>query len=145
ASVLGSNARVCSANSLPEGEGREGELRRLDEGRVLGEGRDEGKFSARSLSSADMLPIILAAAKQVGRPIFFAMAIIILAFLPVFALTGPEGKLFHPLAFTKTFAMIGSTLFAVTIVPVLGSLLVLGPFHSEDRNWAMRVLWRIYE
>ena len=54
---------------------------------------------------------------QVGRPIFFAMAIIILAFVPVFALTGQEGKLFHPLAFTKTFAMIGSTLLAVTIVP----------------------------
>ena len=45
------------------------------------------------------------------------MAIIILAFVPVFALTGQEGKLFHPLAFTKTFAMIGSTLLAVTLVP----------------------------
>ena len=63
--------------------------------------------------------VIRDAAQQVGRPIFFAMAIIILAFVPVFALTGQEGKLFHPLAFTKTFAMIGSTLLAVTIVPVL--------------------------
>ena len=57
--------------------------------------------------------IALNAAQMVGRPIFFSMAIIILAFVPVFALTGMEGKLFHPLAFTKTFAMIGSTLIAV--------------------------------
>ena len=53
--------------------------------------------------------------------------IIILAFVPVFALTGQEGKLFHPLAFTKTFAMIGATLLAVTVVPVLCTLLVRGP------------------
>ncbi|MES2438446.1 MAG: efflux RND transporter permease subunit [Verrucomicrobiota bacterium] len=87
----------------------------------------------------------LVACKQVGRPIFFAMAIIILAFVPVFALTGQEGKLFHPLAFTKTFAMIGSTLLAVTLVPVLCSVLVRGPFHSEDRNIVMKFLLRIYE
>ena len=55
------------------------------------------------------------------------------------------GKLFHPLAFTKTFAMIGSTLLAVTIVPVLCTWLVRGPFHSEERNVVMRVLLRIYD
>ena len=97
------------------------------------------------LTTAETLQVVLEASKQVGRPIFFAMAIIILAFVPVFSLTGQEGKLFHPLAFTKTFAMIGSTLLAVTIVPVLASLLVRGPFHSEDRNWIMRVLLRIYD
>ncbi len=79
--------------------------------------------------------VTLGASQQVGRPIFFAMAIIILAFVPVFALTGQEGKLFHPLAFTKTFAMIGSTLLAVTLVPVLCSLLVRGPFHARSDNW----------
>jgi Cu(I)/Ag(I) efflux system membrane protein CusA/SilA len=72
------------------------------------------------------------------------MAIIILAFLPVFALTGQEGKLFHPLAFTKTFAMIGATLLAITVVPVLCSLLVRGPFHPESSNWIMRPLLSIY-
>ncbi|MBJ7284257.1 MAG: efflux RND transporter permease subunit [Akkermansiaceae bacterium] len=87
----------------------------------------------------------LLACKQVGRPIFFAMAIIILAFVPVFALTGQEGKLFHPLAFTKTFAMIGSTLLAVTLVPVLCSVLVRGPFHSEEKNIVMKFLLRLYE
>ncbi len=87
----------------------------------------------------------LKAAQQVGRPIVFAMAIIILAFVPVFALSGQEGKLFHPLAFAKTFAMLGSTLLAVTMVPVLSTVLVRGPFHSEDRNVVMRLLLRLYD
>jgi Cu(I)/Ag(I) efflux system membrane protein CusA/SilA len=97
------------------------------------------------LTAAETWQVTLKAAQQVGRPIFFAMAIIILAFVPVFALTGQEGKLFHPLAFTKTFAMIGSTLLAVTIVPVLCALLVRGPFHREEDNWVMRALLRIYD
>src|SRR5438132_3472740 len=61
---------------------------------------------------------VLDSTKLVGRPVFFSMAIIILAFVPVFALTGQEGKLFHPLAFTKTFAMVGATIIAVTLIPV---------------------------
>ncbi len=97
------------------------------------------------LTVAETLRVTLEASKQVGRPIFFAMAIIILAFVPVFALTGQEGKLFHPLAFAKTFAMIGSTLLAVTLVPALCAALVRGPFHAEDRNWIMRVLLRVYD
>jgi len=97
------------------------------------------------LTAKETWEVTLAACKQVGRPIFFAMAIIILAFVPVFALAGQEGKLFHPLAWTKTFAMVGSTLLAVTVVPVLCSLLVRGPFHAEDRNIIMRVLLKIYD
>ncbi len=97
------------------------------------------------LTPAETWHETLAACQQVGRPIFFAMAIIILAFVPVFALTGQEGKLFHPLAWTKTFAMVGSTLLAVTLVPVLCSLLVRGPFHGEDRNYVMRLLLKIYD
>ena len=62
------------------------------------------------------------------------MLVIILAFVPVFLLTGQEGKLFHPLAFTKTFAMIGATLLAVTAVPVFGTLLVRGPFKPSPRT-----------
>ena len=99
----------------------------------------------RPLTRAETWETTLAACQQVGRPIFFAMAIIVLAFVPVFALTGQQGKLFHPLAFTKTFAMIGSTLLAVTFVPVLCSLLVRGPFHAEDKNIVMRLLLWIYE
>src|SRR5262249_30609015 len=88
--------------------------------------------------------ITLSAAKLVGRPIFFSMAIIILAFVPVFALTGMEGKLFHPLAFTKTFAMVGSTIIAVTLVPVLCTFLIGGRLHPEEHNPIMRVLRAIY-
>src|SRR5207249_10876288 len=62
---------------------------------------------------------VLDATRLVGRPIFVSLAIIILAFLPVFALTGQEGKLFHPLAYTKTFAMAGATILSVTPVPAL--------------------------
>lgn len=99
----------------------------------------------RRLTGKESWNTTLAACTQVGRPIFFAMAIIILAFVPVFALSGQEGKLFHPLAFTKTFAMIGSTLLAVTLVPALCSVLVRGPFHAEESNIVMRFLLRIYD
>ena len=88
---------------------------------------------------------VLESTRLVGRPIFFSMAIIILAFVPVFALTGREGKLFHPLAFTKTFAMVGATLIAVTLVPVLCTFLLGGKFHAEDDNRVMRALHFIYQ
>ncbi len=81
----------------------------------------------------------------VGRPVFFSMAIILLAFVPVFALTGQEGKLFHPLAFTKTFAVLGATVIAVTLVPVLCTLLLGGRMHGEEANPVMRLLRRLYE
>ena len=97
------------------------------------------------LSTLNYSGIVLTASQQVGRPIFFAMGIIILAFIPIFQLTGQEGKLFHPLAWTKTFAMIGATVFAVTLVPVLCTFLVRGPFHAEERNWVMRALLALYE
>src|SRR5687767_2559870 len=88
---------------------------------------------------------VLESTRLVGRPIFFSMTIIVLAFIPVFALTGQEGKLFHPLAFTKTFAMVGATVIAVTLVPVLCTLLLGGKFHSEDANPVMRALRRVYK
>ncbi len=80
-----------------------------------------------------------------SKQFWAVIAIIVLAFAPVFALTGQEGKMFHPLAFTKTFAMIGSTLLAMTIVPVLCTWMVRGPFHSEDRNIIMRFLLKLYD
>lgn len=89
--------------------------------------------------------IVLESTKLVGRPVFFSMAIIILAFIPVFALIGQEGKLFHPLAFTKTFAMVGATILAVTLVPVLCTYLIGGKVHSEMHNPVMRFLRRLYE
>jgi Cu(I)/Ag(I) efflux system membrane protein CusA/SilA len=83
--------------------------------------------------------------RLVGRPVFFSMAIILLAFIPVFALTGQEGKLFHPLAFTKTLAVLAATVIAVTLVPVLCTLLLRGTFHAEEANPVMRALRRVYQ
>ena len=91
-----------------------------------------------------VLETVLESTRLVGRPIVFSMAIIILAFIPVFALTGQEGKLFHPLAFTKTFAMAGATLLSVTLVPVLCSLLIGGRIRGEDANPIMRPLVALY-
>jgi len=91
-----------------------------------------------------IIEITLKAARLVGRPISFAMVIIILAFVPVFALAGMEGKMFHPLAFTKTFAMVGSTILAITLVPVLCSFLIRGKLHREDENPVMRLLRALY-
>ncbi len=87
---------------------------------------------------------VLDATKMVGRPIFSSIAIIIIAFAPVFALTGQEGKLFHPLAFTKTFAMVGSAFMAITLVPVLCTYFLGGKLHDEDWNPIMRVVRRFY-
>jgi len=139
--VLVDAAIVMTENVLRRCEQAEDEKKRKWAGEKVG----AGDAPSVRLTPAETWQVVLEASQQVGRPIFFAMAIIILAFVPVFALTGQEGKLFHPLAFTKTFAMIGSTLLAVTIVPVLCTLLVRGPFHSEDRNWIMRGLLRIYD
>jgi Cu(I)/Ag(I) efflux system membrane protein CusA/SilA len=91
-----------------------------------------------------VLETVLRATKLVGRPTFFSMAIIVLAFVPVFALTGQEGKLFHPLAFAKTFAMASATAIALTLTPILCTLLLRGTFHSEDQNPVMRFLQRLY-
>ncbi len=92
----------------------------------------------------DIFAIVMKATRLVIRPIFFAMMIILLAFIPIFALGGEAGKLFHPLAFTKTYAMAGATLLALTLVPVLASLFVRGRLHDESENPLMRFLLGLY-
>ncbi len=88
---------------------------------------------------------VLDATKMVGRPIFASMAITVVAFMPVFALTGQEGKLFHPLAYTKTFAMIAAAVMAVTLVPVLCTYFLGGKLRPEEWNPIMRFVRRIYK
>ena len=88
------------------------------------------------------LHVILRAASEVGRPIVFAIAIIILVFLPLLTLQGVEGKMFRPMAFAVVFAMIGSLIFSLTIIPVLCSFFLKG--GSEDDTWVMRVVKRPY-
>ena len=92
-----------------------------------------------------VIQTVLDATKMVGRPIFASMAIIILAFVPVFALTGQEGKLFHPLAFTKSFAMIAAAFMAVTLVPVLCTYFLGGKLRPEEWNPIMRFIRGIYK
>jgi len=90
------------------------------------------------------LEVIIASAKQVGRAIFFSLAIIILSFVPVFLLEGQEGKLFHPLAFTKTFSMAGSALIAITLVPVLMYYFMRGKMPPESANPVSSFFIRLY-
>lgn len=90
------------------------------------------------------LEVIIGSAKQVGRAIFFSLAIIILSFVPVFLLEGQEGKLFHPLAFTKTFSMAGSALIAITLVPVLMYYFMRGKMPPESANPVSSFFIRLY-
>jgi Cu(I)/Ag(I) efflux system membrane protein CusA/SilA len=87
---------------------------------------------------------VLTACREVGRPIFFSVLIMLLSFLPVFALGGLEGKMFHPLAFMKSFAMLGVGLLSITLVPALCTVLVKGRLRSEEDSWLVRGLMRVY-
>src|SRR5215467_11132272 len=89
--------------------------------------------------------IIERSSKQVSRGVFFSTVIIITSFLPVFLLTGQEGKLFHPLAYTKTFIMVVDALLVVTLAPVLISFFMRGRFRPESSNPVNRVLEKLYE
>lgn len=90
------------------------------------------------------LEVVISSAKQVGRAIFFSLAIIVLSFVPVFLLEGQEGKLFHPLAFTKTFSMVGSALIAITLVPVLMYYFMRGKMPPESKNPVSKFFIRLY-
>ncbi|MDO9308832.1 MAG: efflux RND transporter permease subunit, partial [Deltaproteobacteria bacterium] len=90
------------------------------------------------------LEVVIASAKQVGRAIFFSLAIIVLSFVPVFMLEGQEGKLFHPLAFTKTYSIMGSALIAITLVPVLMYWLMRGKMPPESANPVSTFFIRLY-
>jgi copper/silver efflux system protein len=88
---------------------------------------------------------IIRASQQVGPAIFGSLLVMIASFLPVFLLTGREGKLFHPLAYTKTFAMIGASLLAITLVPVLMTFFLKGRMRPESQNPVSRFFTRAYE
>ena len=91
------------------------------------------------------LSIIENSCKQVSRGVFFSTVIIIASFLPVFLLTGQEGKLFHPLAYTKTFILAIDALLVVTLAPVLISFFMKGNFRPESSNPVNRILEKFYE
>jgi Cu(I)/Ag(I) efflux system membrane protein CusA/SilA len=89
-------------------------------------------------------PALIAAAKEVGPSLFFSLLVIVAAFLPVFALEDQEGRLFKPLAYTKTFAMAGGALLSITLVPVLMLYFVRGHIIPEGRNPINRGLIWLY-
>jgi Cu(I)/Ag(I) efflux system membrane protein CusA/SilA len=97
------------------------------------------------LTSEDYKQISIMSAKQVGRAIFFSELIILVSFLPVFLLTGQEGKLFHPLAYTKTFVLASSAIVLITLIPVLMTMLMRGKFRPENENPVTKLFIKIYE
>ncbi len=96
------------------------------------------------MTNDERLAIIEKSSQQVSRGIFFSTIIIVASFLPVFLLTGQEGKLFHPLAFTKSFILLIDAVLAVTLAPVLLSFFMKGKFKTEEQNPINRGLERVY-
>ncbi|MCY2987831.1 MAG: efflux RND transporter permease subunit [Planctomycetota bacterium] len=95
--------------------------------------------------TGDTREIVISACRMVGRPIFFSVLIILLSFIPVFALTGRDAKTFHPLAFTKSFAMLGVAIFSITLVPALIPSFIKGRLRSEEDSWLVRNMISIYK
>jgi Cu(I)/Ag(I) efflux system membrane protein CusA/SilA len=96
------------------------------------------------MTTAERIKIIEASCKQVGRGVFFSTLIIVASFLPVFLLEGQEGKLFGPLAWTKTFILAIDAILAVTLAPVLISFFLKGKLRTDDHNPLNRVLEKVY-
>ena len=101
-------------------------------------------FGTGGLSSAERWEIVARAAREVGPALFFSLLIITVSFLPVFTLEGQEGRLFKPLAFTKTFAMAAASLLSVTLVPVAMGLFIRGRIFREHANPINRRLIQLY-
>jgi len=101
-------------------------------------------YDTAVLSIPERWSIVGASAREVGPALFFSLLIITVSFIPVFALEGQEGRLFHPLAYTKTFAMAAASLLAVSLVPVTMGLFISGRLHREAANPVNRTLIRIY-
>ena len=114
----------------------------IDQAVVMGENAAHHltRHFGRERIAGDITEIVIPACRAVGRPIFYSVVITILSFLPVFALTGREGKLFHPLAYTKTFALIGVALLSITLVPALIPIFLKGRIKSEDESWIIRTM-----
>ena len=103
------------------------------------------KKTYNRIDEKERLEIIEKSSKQVSRGVFYSTIIIITSFLPVFMLTGQEGKLFHPLAYTKTFILLVDAILVVTLAPVLISFFMKGKFRDERKNPINRLLEKIYE
>lgn len=94
--------------------------------------------------TGDTSELVLPAMLTVGRPIFFSVMIMLISFIPVFALGGMEGRMFHPLAWTKTFAMIGVSILAITLVPAIVPFMIRGRLRGEEESWLVRSVIEVY-
>ena len=95
--------------------------------------------------TGDIRELVIPACRTVGRPIFFSVMIMLISFIPVFMLSGREGKYFHPLAFTKSFALLGVALISITLVPALIPTFIKGRLRSEEENRIVRSFINIYK
>ncbi len=111
---------------------------------AAGTPRATRKLDTGQLSRDERWQIVVESAKEVGPALFISLLIITVSFLPVFTLEGQEGRLFKPLAFTKTFAMAAASLLSVTLVPVAMGLFVRGALYRERANPVNRVLIWLY-
>lgn len=102
------------------------------------------ELGTSQLTSDDRLSVCTKAAQEVGKPVLFALLTTIVGFIPVFVLTGQAGKMFKPLAFTKTFTMIGAAIIALTLLPTLSYYLLRGRMRSVDENKTAQFLYKIY-
>jgi Cu(I)/Ag(I) efflux system membrane protein CusA/SilA len=99
---------------------------------------------AAAPAGSDRQRVIVDACKEVGRPIFFSLLLITISFLPIFTLAGQAGRLFMPLAYTKTFAMFAAAVLSITLAPPLMVLLLKGRFRTEATNPVSRLLGALY-
>jgi len=105
----------------------------------------EKKKEGLAITYAVKLDAIMESSKQVGRPIFFALMLVIVSFLPIFALTGQEGALFSPLAFTKSFAMLFGSIIAITLTPALMTVFLNDKIKAEDESIVNNFFMKHYE
>ena len=135
--VLGMNSNIMSLGGIAIAIGA-----MVDAAIVMIE--NAHKHIERDDGTKPRIQLIIDACREVGPALFFSLLIITVSFLPVFALEAQEGRLFHPLAFTKTFSMAGGALLSVTLVPVLMLLFIRGKIMPEEKNPVNRFLIALY-
>jgi Cu(I)/Ag(I) efflux system membrane protein CusA/SilA len=138
-SLLGLSANIMSLGGMAIAIGA-----MVDAAIVLVENAHKRLEESGPLDFVARREVILDAACSVGRPLFFSLLVITVSFLPVFALTGQEGRLFHPLASTKTFAMAFAAILSITLVPVLLPFCLSGKLRPESANPLNRFLSKLY-
>jgi Cu(I)/Ag(I) efflux system membrane protein CusA/SilA len=119
--------------------------KKLEEWELGVRSQESGVGAQRAMPMQSKTDVIIEAAKEVGPSLFFSLLVITVGFLPVFTLQAQAGRLFKPLAYTKTFAMLFSSFLAITLTPVLMTIFIRGKIRPEEKNPISIVLHKIYE